>query len=70
LDILEKILKNQLEVLSKNHPKISDKYLALVHVYSSLEDRSNVLEYLEKCIEHAHISILPFDQVKFQFFQE
>jgi tetratricopeptide (TPR) repeat protein len=23
-----------------------------------------------KCIEHARISILPFDQVKFQFFQE
>jgi tetratricopeptide (TPR) repeat protein len=70
LKITQKALKNQLETLSKNDEIIAHTYLLLSNIYSKENDKTTALEYMEKALQVARISILPHDQLEFQTFQD
>lgn len=70
LDTFEKILKIQLENFSEKDQFLCAIYIALSNVHQYQNNISKALEYLEKCLEHARISVLPFDQAKFQLYQD
>jgi tetratricopeptide (TPR) repeat protein len=65
-----KALESQMEYSPKNHEKILKMYLLLSEVYKQQENISKATEYLEKYIEYARRSILPYDQDKFLTYQK
>jgi tetratricopeptide (TPR) repeat protein len=70
LKITQKALKNQLETLPKNDEIIAHTYLLLSNIYSKENDKTTALEYMEKALQVARISMLPHDKLKFQTFQD
>jgi tetratricopeptide (TPR) repeat protein len=70
LKITQKALKNQLETLPENDEIIAHTYLLLSKIYSKENDKTTALEYMEKALQVARISMLPHDKLKFQTFQD
>jgi tetratricopeptide (TPR) repeat protein len=69
LKMTQKALQNQLRRLPENHEKFAHTYLLLSNIYKKENNKTAALEYLEKAIEIARISILPHDKVAFHRFQ-
>ncbi|CAF5217972.1 unnamed protein product, partial [Rotaria magnacalcarata] len=62
----QKALKNQLGYLPESHKSISETYHLLSKIYTQKGDLPNALEYLEKSVDVARISILPKNKFKFE----
>ena len=66
LKMAEKTLYNQLEFLPENHEHFAVTYHLFSTIYKRQGDISKALEYLEKSVENARISILPNDMSRFK----
>jgi tetratricopeptide (TPR) repeat protein len=70
LKITQKALQNQLKILPQNHETFVGTYLLLSKICRNQQDKPRALEYMEKVVEIARISILPNDKSEFQNFQD
>ncbi|CAF3396074.1 unnamed protein product [Rotaria socialis] len=66
LNMAQKALKNQLGYLPESHESISETYHLLSKICIQKGDLPNALEYLEKSVDIARISILPKNKFKFE----
>ena len=69
LKITHKALQNHLKRFSKNDRLFAHIYLLLSKIYQKEQDKATALEYMEKAMEIARVSILPHDKSTFQTFQ-
>ncbi|CAF3931875.1 unnamed protein product [Rotaria sordida] len=67
--ITQKSLRNQLRILSENHESFAHMHFLLSKICNKEKDKTTALKYMEKALEIARISILPYDKSKFQSFQ-
>jgi len=67
--VIEKTLKNQLKYLAENHEDIAYTYQLLSDIYTQQGDLPKALDYLEKSVDIARISILPKNKVKFKYLE-
>ncbi|CAF1330090.1 unnamed protein product [Adineta steineri] len=70
VDILENVLKTQLEVFPNNSSHTCKTYLALSFAYERQNDVSKALEYLEQYLEYAHTSSLLINRNELSFIQD
>jgi tetratricopeptide (TPR) repeat protein len=69
LKMAQKALQNQLRLLPENHERLAHTYVLLSHIYQNQKNKTMALEYIEKAVEVARISILPHNPVQFEAFQ-
>jgi tetratricopeptide (TPR) repeat protein len=69
LKMARKALRNRLRIFPENDATIANTYLLLSKICKKREDKTAALEYIEKAIEIARISILPHDKFAFKPFQ-
>ena len=69
LKITRKALENQLRIFPENHESFARTYLLLSQISEQQQDKPTALEYIEKGIEIARVSILPHDKIAFQDYQ-
>ena len=69
MKMLERALKIQLEYLPKGHENLSKTYETLSLVYEKEGQIATALEYLEKSLENARISLLPHNVARFNQLQ-
>ncbi|CAF4586575.1 unnamed protein product [Rotaria sp. Silwood2] len=69
LKITQKALQNQLKILPESHEKLAHTYFLLSHICQKQQNKSTALEYIEKAVEIARISILLHNKCKFEVFQ-
>lgn len=69
LKITQKALEKQLRSLPENDEHFAHIYLLLSGIYKKENNKTAALEYMEKAFEIARISILPYNKVAFQNFE-
>ncbi|CAF3004063.1 unnamed protein product [Rotaria sp. Silwood2] len=69
LKITQKALQNQLKILPESYEKLAHTYFLLSHICQKQQNKSTALEYIEKAVEIARISILLHNKCKFEVFQ-
>jgi tetratricopeptide (TPR) repeat protein len=69
LKITHKALQNQLKILPENHERLAHTYFLLSKIYEKQQNKSTALEYMEKAVKVARISILPNNKDEYEVFQ-